>query len=200
MKKYLFILILAAFSVNSQESEKTVTELNNFADSVDVLIKNSVGGPGELMVSTINISRNERAIGMQNTKISYFYNQKEDSAYEIDGVMQFMPRYDAPLAILVEYNIAASQTVVVYYYIQGYNLLYRFISSGGYGYTNSTYWVKNQDLIRYEERNSLVGSKHIVQEEKFSKEVYSNGLLVMDHLKDHMKLYYDIFKVSGLDK
>jgi hypothetical protein len=200
MKKYLFILILAAFSVNSQENEKTVTELNNYADSVDVLIKNSTGGPGELMVSTVNISRNERAIGMQNTKISYFYNQKEDSAYEIDGVMQFMPRYDAPLAVLVEYNIASSQTVVVYYYIQGNNLLYRFISTGGYGYTNSVYWIKNQELIRYEERNSLVGSKHVVQEEKFSKEVYSNGLLVMDHLSDYLKLYYDMFKVSGLDK
>ncbi len=200
MKKYLFILILAAFSVNSQENEKTVTELNNFADSVDVLIKDSSGGPGELMVSTVNISRNERAIGMQNTKISYFYNQKEDSAYEIDGVIQFLPRYDAPLAVLVEYNIAASQTVVVYYYIQGNNLLYRFISTGGYGYTNSAYWIRNQELIRYEERNSLVGSKHVVQEEKFSKEVYSNGLLVMDHLRDHLKLYYDMFKVSGLDK
>ena len=199
MKKYFFILMLASVSVYSQENY-AVNSLNAFADSVDALIKNSTGDAGELMVSTVSVNRNESAIGMQNTKLSYYYFQMDDSVYEIDGALSFMPRYSDPLVIMAEYNIAASQTVVVYYYIQGNNLLYRSISTGGHGYTNSAYWIKDQELIRFEERNSMIGSKHVVQEDKFSKEVYSNGILVMDHLKAHLKLYYDIFKVSGIDK
>lgn len=200
MKTTIILLLLIQFSVYSQNNENIVTELNSYADSVDNLIKNSAGIPGELFVNTINSIRNERAIGIQNTKISYYYFQKEDSVIEIDGAVHFIPKYNPPLAIMAEYNIAASQTVVVYYYLQGNNLLYRFISSGGYGYTNTAYWVNNGELIRFEERNSDVGSKHIVQTEKFSKEVYSDGILVMDRLKDHLKLYYEIFQVSGLDK
>lgn len=200
MKTTIILLLLIQFSVYSQNNENIVTELNSYADSVDNLIKNSAGIPGELFVNTINSIRNERAIGIQNTKISYYYFQKEDSVIEIDGAVHFIPKYNPPLAIMAEYNIAASQTVVVYYYLQGNNLLYRFISSGGYGNTNTAYWVNNGELIRFEERNSDVGSKHIVQTEKFSKEVYSDGILVMDRLKDHLKLYYEIFQVSGLDK
>ncbi len=200
MKTNIILLLLIQFSVYSQNNENIVTELNSYADSVDNLIKNSAGIPGELFVNTINSIRNERAIGIQNTKISYYYFQKEDSVIEIDGAVHFIPKYNPPLAIMAEYNIAASQTVVVYYYLQGNNLLYRFISSGGYGNTNTAYWVNNGELIRFEERNSDVGSKHIVQTEKFSKEVYSDGILVMDRLKDHLKLYYEIFQVSGLDK
>ena len=200
MKKYLFILILAAITAYSQNNEKKITALNNYADSVDQLIKNSGGLPGELMTATVNITRNERAIGIQNTKISYYYFQKEDSVYEINGVVNFLPQYNDPLAVMVEYNIAASQTVVVYYYIQNNDILYRFISSGGYGNTSTAYWISSQELMKYEERNSQVGNNHIIQEEKFSKEVYSNGILVIDHLKEHLKLYYDIFKVSEIDK
>ena len=200
MKNYFFILIFTVCSVYSQNNVDIITDLNKYADSVDILIKNTSGGPGELLKNSVDVTRNERAIGLQNTKISYFYYQADDSVYESDGSVQFLPKYSAPLAILVEYNIAASQTVVVYYYLQGSNLLYRFISSGAYGYKNSVYWIKGQELIKFEERNSDIGSKHIVQEEKFSKEVYSNGILVLDHLKDHLKLYYDIFKVSGIDK
>lgn len=200
MKKYLFILILAAITAYSQNNEKKITALNNYADSVNQLIKNSGGLPGELMTATVNISRNERAIGLQNTKISYFYFQKEDSVYEINGVVNFLPQYIDPLAVMVEYNIAASQTIVVYYYIQNNDILYRFISSGGYGNTKTAYWISSQELLRYEERNSQVGNNHTIQEEKFSKEVYSNGILVIDQLKEHLKLYYNIFKVSEIDK
>lgn len=200
MKTTIFLLFLVQISVFSQYDEQVAERLNAYADSVDNLIKNSTGAPGDIFVNTVNSIRNERAIGLQNTKISYFYFQKEDSVIETDGEVNFIPLYAPPMAILAEYNIAASQTVVVYYYIQGNNLLYRFISSGAYGYINRTFWINDQNLIKFEEKNSDVGSKHIIQTDKFSKEIYSNSILVMDHLRDHLKLYYDIIKVSGMDK
>lgn len=200
MKNCLFILILICSVIFAQNTQKEVEGLNNYADSIDILIKNSSGAPGEISANILKTVRNERAIGMQETKISFYFFQKDDSVYESKNNTYFLPVYSDPLLIAVEYNIAASQSVVVYYYLNGKNCLYRFISSGGYGYTNSSYWFKDQEILQFIERTSVIGNKETIQTEKFSKEIYSDGIQVLDNLKQYLELYYKIFKVSGLDK
>lgn len=200
MKNYLFFLILITSAVLAQNTAKEIEGLNKYADSVDILIKSSGGVPGEISVNSVKTSRNERAIGLQETKISFYYFQKEDSVYESENNTYFLPVYSDPLLITAEYNIAASQTVVVYYYLNGKNCLYRFISSGGYGYTNRLFWFKDQEILQFKERTSVIGNKETIQTEKFSKEIYSDGILVLDNLKQYLELYYKIFKVSELDK
>lgn len=200
MKNYLFFLILITSAVLAQNTVTEIEGLNKYADSVDILIKSSGGVPGEISVNSVKTSRNERAIGLQETKISFYYFQKDDSVYESENNTYFLPVYSDPLLITAEYNIAASQTVVVYYYLNGKNCLYRFISSGAYGNTNRSYWFKDQEILQFKERTSVIGNKETIQTEKFSKEIYSDGILVLDNLKQYLELYYKIFKVSELDK
>lgn len=200
MKNYLFFLILITSAVLAQNTVTEIEGLNKYADSVDILIKSSGGVPGEISVNSVKTSRNERAIGLQETKISFYYFQKDDSVYESENNTYFLPVYSDPLLITAEYNIAASQTVVVYYYLNGKNCLYRFISSGAYGNTNRSYWFKDLEILQFNERTSVIGNKETIQTEKFSKEIYSDGILVLDNLKQYLELYYKIFKVSELDK
>lgn len=197
MKKYLLTLLFIPIAIYSQQIDSNISGINSYAEIIDSVIKNSTGVPGEVFVNSINTVRNERAIGIQNTKISFFYYQKDDSVYDgDDGAVQFLPQYNPPLKIMVEYNIAASQTVVVNYYYTGNGILYRFTSSGGYGYTNKVFWIKNEDLLMYDEINSNIGNARSMEKGNFSKEVYSDGLIVIDHAREYKKMYYDLFKIT----
>lgn len=199
MRTLLFILLFPALLL-AQSAEKTINLLDKFAEQTDSLISNSSGAPGEIYAMTINVQRNVRAIGMQNTKITYFYYQKEDSVYEIDGVVYFTPLYNLPLKITAEYNIAASQNVVSSYYIDGDKYLNRFISTGAYGNIRRNFWISGDELLKYTEKDSNEGQKEQSETRKFSKEVYSDGLIVMDNIRDYLKLYYDIFNIEYKDK
>lgn len=199
MRSLLFILLLPAI-IYSQSAEKTVTLLDKFAEQTDSLIKSSSGAPGEIYTCTINVQRNVRAIGMQETKITFFYYQKDDSVYEVDGVVYFLPKYNLPVKITAEYNIASSQSVVTSYYIDGEKYLNRFISTGAYGNMYRNYWISGGELLKYSKKDSNEGQKEEIQSGKFSKEVYSDGILVMDKIRDYLKLYLDIFSIEYRDK
>lgn len=199
MRTLLFILLFPALLM-AQPAEKTINQLDKFAEQTDSLIANSSGAPGEIYEMSINVQRNVRAIGMQNTKITFYYYQKEDSVYEIDGAVYFAPRYNQPLKITTEYNIAASQSVVSSYYINGDKYLNRFISTGAYGNTYRNFWISGEELLKYTSKDSNEGQKETIEAGKFSKEVYSDGLIVMDNIRDYLKLYYDIFNIEYKDK
>ena len=199
MRTLLFILLIPSMLL-AQSGEKTVTLLDKFADHADSLILNSSGAPGEVYSCTINVQRNVRAIGMQNTKITFYYYQAEDSVYEIDGAVFFLPRYNLPVKITAEYNIAASQSVISSYYIDGDKYLNRFISTGAYGNMYRNFWISGGELLKYISKDSNEGQKEVIQSGKFSKEVYSDGIIVMDRIRDYIKLYYDIFEIEYKDK
>lgn len=201
MKKTLiFLTFLFTINIFSQSNEDKILSLSQFADSVTKLIDGSTGGPGEIFSAAIAMQRNVRAIGMQNTKIIFYYFQVEDSVYEGIKGMEFIPRTAPPLKIQVNYNIAASQTVKISYFIQGENLLYRFESTGEYGNSEKQMWFGNNDIIKYTDVDSD-GKKTIVRDsQKFSKQEYNESLLVLDRLKEYTKLYYDLFKAEQLDK
>jgi len=200
MKTIIIMLFLLQFPVFSQNDEQVVEKLNYYADSVENLIKNTTGAPGEIYTVTVNTMRNLRAIGMQQTKITFFFSQKEDSVYESGNNTFYLPVYSNPLLVAIEYNIAASQSVVVYYYLDGKNYLYRFISSGGYGYTNRAFWFKDEEILQFKEKSSVIGNKETIQTERFSKEVYSDGILVLDNLKQYLELYFNILEIENKDK
>ncbi len=199
MRTLLFILLLPVI-IFSQTGENTVTLLDRFAERTDSLISSSSGTPADVFACTINVQRNVRAIGMQETKITFYYYQREDSVYEVDGAVYFIPRYNLPVKIMAEYNIAASQNVVTSYYIDGDKYLNRFISTGAYGNIYRNFWISGGELLKYSKKDSNEGQKETIESGKFSKEVYSDGILVMDKVRDYIKLYYDIFDIEYRDK
>ena len=81
MKITIILLFLVQLTVFSQNDEKIIKELNTYADSVENLIKSTTGASGEVYSISINTIRNVRAIGVQETKITYFFFQKDDSVY-----------------------------------------------------------------------------------------------------------------------
>lgn len=201
MKTIIILLFLVQFQVFSQNEETIVERLNSYADSVENLIKNTTGAPGEVYSISINTIRNVRAIGVQETKITYYFFQKDDSVYEdSEGTAYFVPRYNPPLLVMVEYNIANSQTVVARYYINGENGLYNIISTGAYGNSNRSFWFGKNDLKRFEERSARDEMGVIIESGKFSKSIYSESLNILDNFSDYTKLYYDIFKIEYKDK
>jgi hypothetical protein len=150
--------------------------------------------------ATVSSIRNERAIGMQQTKITFYYYQQEDSVSESNGTVNFYPRYLPPVKITIEYNIAASQNVRIDYYIFGNKLLCDKFSDGEYGNFISGYWFKGNSLIKYYGKRSDENNKEAVMTDKFSKAVYNESLLVTDRLNLYLKLYYNIFETSQADK
>jgi len=201
MKTIIILLFLVQFSVFSQNDEQVVEKLNTYADSVENLIKNTTGSPDEVYSISVKTIRNVRAIGVQQTKITYFFFQKDDSVYEdSDGTAWFVPRYNPPLMVMVEYNIANSQTVVARYYINGENNLYNIISTGGYGNSNRSFWFGKNDLKRFEERSARDEMGVIIETGTFSKDIYNEGVNILDNFSDYTKLYYDIFKIEYKDK
>ena len=201
MKITIILLFLVQFSVFSQNDEQVIKNLNSYADSVENLIKNTTGAPGEVYSISINTIRNVRAIGVQETKITYFFFQKDDSVYEdSDGTAYFVPRYNPPLMVMVEYNIANSQSVVARDYINGENNLYNIIPTGAYGNSNRSFWFGKNDLKKFEERSARDEMGVIIESGKFSKTIYSESINILDRFKDYQKLYYDIFNLEYKDK
>ncbi len=201
MKTAIILFFLYTALTFSQIDEKLIDDLNAYADSVDNLIKNSSGAPGEVYSNSITVQRNVRAIGMQNTKITFYYFQKDDSVYvDSEGTAYFIPQYNHPLMVMVEYNIANSQTVVARYYINGDNNLYNIISTGAYGNSNRSFWFGKNDLKKFEERSARDEMGVIFEYEDFSKDIYNEGLNILDRIKDYRILYYDIFDIEYKDK
>lgn len=201
MKTAILFLFFYTSLIYSQINEKIINDLNSYADSVNNLISNSSGAPGEVFSNTVTVQRNVRAIGMQNTKITYYYFQKDDSVYEDkDGTVYFIPQYYPPLMVMVEYNIANSQTVVAKYYMNGVNNLYIINSKGAYGNSNRSFWFEGNSLLKFEERSARDEMGVIVEYDKFSMEIYNESLNILDRLNDYKKLHYDIFDIEHKDK
>lgn len=199
MKTAIFLLFLIPTVLLSQNNDILIKELNSYADSVDKLILDS--SPWEIYCNTINTVRNERAIGIQETKISFYYKQKDDSVYEDkDGIVYFIPQYNPPLMVKIEYNIANSQTVTVKYYLNGENYLYNFDSKGEYGNINRTFWFGKNELLRFEEKSARDEMGVMIENEKFSKDTYNESMLIKDKIEMYKNLYYDIFEISYKDK
>ena len=128
--------------------------------------------------------------------------QKEDSVYDDGKTVQFIPRYNPPLKVHIEYNIAASQSVIIDYYFDTEGLFNycHYISKGEYGYEENKFMFYNYDLINIEKYNNS-DSKPIYEKNiNFTKEDYDEGGKIMGNETEYRKLYYNLFRCEIIDK
>ena len=201
MKNLVFVLIILFSSqCFSQSNKEKLKSIKDYADSIDNAINNSIGYPGEIFCNTVNMKRNERAIGMQETKISFYFWQKDDSVIENGNEIRFYQVYNRPLKIKVEYNIAASQNVVVCYYYSGKSIYYIYKTEGEYGNEESRYSFYNFDLI-YTGRSDKENNNQLT--DRFTdftkKETIDSGKIITNSA-EYEKLYFLIFSAGQLDK
>lgn len=194
------VLFLAGITVYGQDYESIAKNISDSAVGIDSLIAHSTGAPSDVFNNTVTTMRNVPAIGMQETKITFYFFQKEDSLYESDDASYYVPRYSPAVKILAEYNIGTGQQVSVSYYLSGENVFYHFHSGGDYGSTVWKLWFYNNDMIKHYKGEVDWLVETTKGKKKFSKEEYNRGLMVMDNLTEYIKLYKKIFKVEQIDK
>jgi hypothetical protein len=194
------ILLTMSFMIFGQSNEDKVITITTYTASIDSMINISDGLPGEILSSTVTSKRNIRAIGMQETKITFYYTQKDDSVYDDGKSVHYIQRNNPPLKVLVQYNIATSQSVNVSYYFDKELNYYKYVSSGEYGYDEQRFWFDNSNPIKYEKYDTANAKPAIERNDKFSKTEYSNALLILDHAREYKKLYEVIFTVEKIDK
>ncbi len=203
MKSIAVTLVLfITFSDFSQTNDNNVKSIQIFSDSIDNIINNSTGFPGEVFCNTITMKRNVRVIGMQDTKISFYYMQKEDSVYDDGKIVQFIPQYNPPLKIHIEYNIAASQMEYYSYYFDnsGKLIYYLWISNGEYGSSKKQYWFDNFKLLKIEGFKAHDKGSVINKTGNFTVDEQKSALEIMENAVSYVEEYYNLFKIELIDK
>ena len=196
----IILTFIISITIFSQNNEDKIRSIKNYADSIDNVMIHSEGIPGELFCNTVTIKRNERAIGLQETKISFYFLQKEDSVIDDGNEVHFIPVYTPPLKILIEYNIAASQNVSISYYFYNKFIYYCFKSTGDFGYDERKFVLTKSTLKYYAKYNSE--SKNPVAEKykDFSSEENLQSGKIYSNSVDYEKLYFQTFYAGQLDK
>lgn len=202
--KSLIICVFITISISafSQDMESSLKEIDSYVDSVNTIIMNSSGLQGEVFCNSINTKRNVRAIGLQNTEINFYFMQKEDSVYENENDVMFIPQYNPPLKIQIEYNIAASQTENISYYYNkaGALVFYHRMSEGAYGSFWQRCWFDNNILIKIMKDES----SNIKTNDEITGKPQHEDLVDGDNIKEtasiYLKEYYNLFELEMLDK
>ncbi|MBZ0203329.1 MAG: hypothetical protein K8I03_09975 [Ignavibacteria bacterium] len=206
MKTTLSLLILTAFLVisstntRSQDNYNLTTEITQFADSLDLILGLSTNLPGEYLCNSVTTYRNIRAIGMQETKISYYFMQKDDSVIETSGSIEFLQQYSPASKVNIAYNIAASQKVNISYYYLG-NLIYcKHLSSGDYGYEEKRICLRGDELIKIERYDTNDEKPAYRKVRDFSRHDLFEASEVRRNSEEYEKLGKSLFKAEQLFK
>lgn len=194
----IFLFVFSYCTVNSQTDKIQI--ISNYKDSIDNILNNTDVLPGDVFCNTITMSSNKRAIGIQKTKISFYFISKEDSVYE-NGTVQFIPLYNTPLKILVEYNIAARPVKISYYFNNtGMLVYYNYKYSLEDEYKENRYWFNSGIILRAEKYEGK-GTKPVYDKfESFSNKDYEDANNIFYKAGFYITMYFKIFETEKLDK
>jgi len=202
--KILAMNFVLLFTVSnfSQTNDEKIEAIKNYCDSIENIINNSSGFPGDIFCDIITTIRNVRAIGMQETKISFYFMQKEDSVYDDGSTMLFIPQYNPPIKIHIGYNIAASQIVDIEYFYNSFGELcyYYYFSKGEYGNEEKKYWFDNFNLLQIENYNDKSKKSTYKKQGKYTKDEMEESLDIVENSNAYLEEYYNIFDTELIDK
>ncbi len=194
------LLVFSTANTQSQDSYTLTTDITQFADSIDVVLGSSTNLPGEYLCNTITTYRNVRAIGMQETKISYYFMQKDDSVVETTSSTEFIERYSPAGKVNISYNIAASQIVNISYYYKGSLIYCKYVSRGDYGYEEKRIWLNGEELIKIERYDTNNESPAYRKISDFSRHDLFEASEVRRNSEEYENLAKSLFKAEQLFK
>jgi hypothetical protein len=196
----VFFLFIIAYPTVHSQSDK-VQLIRNYTDSIDNILKNSDGLPGDVFCNTITMRSNKRAIGIQDTKISFFFMQRDDSVYEDVNGVQFIPRYNPPLKILVEYNVSAIPVIIAYYFDNtGMLVYYNNKYSSGEESSQNKCWFNSGIIQRIEKYTGESKNPVYEKSESFSSKDYGDAKKILFKSGLYVNMYYKIFDTEKIDK
>jgi hypothetical protein len=199
MRTFLAITLLLLCRAIYAQSQ--IESINAYVDSIDGIITSATGLPGEISCNTVTTSRVVRAIGPQETRIGFYFMQKEDSATEGSEGVIFVPKLNQPLKILVEYNIAASQHVKVSYYFDkdGVFAFRKYESIGEYGDKFLKQWYTGTELLAVEIFED--GKRTLFDKtEDIPAQQLNTSIVTRESSKIYKEMYYNLFNLEQIEK
>lgn len=200
MKKIIIVtLLLGLYSSAVYSQGNKYRKIEKYCNKVDSIINLDSDIHTAYMVHSINFETNKRAIGKQNTTVKFYYPMPIDSVVESEKGTDFIYIYKPPAKISVEYNIAASQNIVISYYFneKGKLLLYWYQSKGEYGCVDTKKYFDKNKLIRESELklpDCNSSDAEVKQKNSFTE------VRILDNVKTYIKMFNELIKTEQLDK
>jgi len=208
-RKISAILAFIFFAVSfAYPQNQAVVKINKYCKELDEKISEEGEYRNYVMIHTVNYESNVRAIGRQNTTIKFYYTQPGDSVKEENGNVEIIDLYKPPLKITIEYNIAASQQVLINYYPdeKGNLVLYHYVSKGAYTngeeffYYNDGKPVKIKYMATDEGKEVLEKYKNYEKESGFAKEELKKCEGILKKFGEYKIFFDNMIKIEKLDK
>jgi len=191
----------------SYAQNAAVEKINSLCADTDKKISEEEGLNNYYMFHTVDFESNVRAIGKQNTRVTFFYNQPGDSLVEENGTSNVIDVYKPPVKIDIEYNIAASSKVHIRYYSdESGNLAYYKFSSTGYATESRNYYFEKgkiiyiDNVLPYFDDNSVKENKTFKADKDFPKEYLKKCEEIIRKYNEYKDFFFKMIKVEKLDK
>jgi len=207
-RKISAILMLFFFAASfSYAQNAAVEKINSLCYDTNKKISEEEGFNNFYMFHIIDFESNVRAIGKQNTRVTFFYTQPGDSLIEQNGVTNVIDVYRSPVKIDIEYNIAASSKVHIRYYTdEAGNLMYYKFTSTGYATEERNYYFDKGKIIYINntmpafDDNTIKETKIFKAEKDFPKEYLKKSEEILKKFIEYKDFFFKMINIEKLDK
>lgn len=209
MRKISVLLVLVFFASSFAFSQNAyVDKINKYCTDLNDKLSAEGEYRNYVMIHTVNFESNVRAIGKQNTTISFYYTQPGDSVKEENGISEFIDIYKPPLKITIEYNIAASQKVSIEYYPdeKGKLVYFHYNTKGEYTNGEEFFYFKDGKPVKIkyiatdEGKEVLEKYKTLDKESGFAKEELKKCDSILKKFGEYIKFFDSMIKIEKTDK
>jgi len=207
------IFIFTVFVVNVYPQSNDVQNIIEYCEDLDSRINTS----GVYLVHSVNFETNVRAIGIQHTEIKFYYPFPGDSVVENENGVNFFYVYKPPLKVTVEYNIAASQNILIEYYYgtEGNLILYYMLTKGAYTCGEENYFFNKDELLKISSEpiencadkdgiplTDFTGGKYksYMKEKDFTRHDLFLAGNMQKKAKEYIKMFNELVKFEQIDK
>lgn len=202
-----FLLVIPAFTLHPQDLK--TEDIDKYCSELNAKLPTEEGFYTDYFVHRINYHSNFRAIGLQNTEVSFYYAQPEDAVNEETGDPTFELIYSPPPKVTIDYNIAASQYVnIEYYYRDGKLVLYVCLSKGAYYCKEEKYYFNSTGLIKLSvtepedcrDIETLERPQVYERSGNFSSGEQKIAEDILKRSKEYNRAFDELIRIEGLEK
>lgn len=216
--KKLFILYILLISLNiSLAQTEKIFLIEQRCDSINSLISSEEEAPFSFLIYRIELKSIKRAIGEQNTFVSFYLFPPKDSVIEKKRSTKFIYVYSPPFKINVKYNIAASQFYSIdYYFNPDGKLIFYHLETKGADFCGFEKWCfMNDSLLKIDiapVENCTDAEGNPIKEftseafnpysadTNFTKKDYSKSKKIIAKAKKYITMYKRLTKIEELEK
>ncbi len=207
------VFALAILTLNIYPQDKDVQNIVEYCYDLDSKIEFE----GVYLVHSIKFETNRRAIGIQYTEVKFYYPYPGDSVIENENGVQFLYLYKPPVKVKIEYNIAASQNILIEYYFGSKSnlIFYYMLTKGAYTCGEEKYFFNKDELLKIVKEpiencvdkdgkllTDFVEGKYrsYMKEKDFTRHDLLLSGNIQKNAKMYLKMFDELVKLEEIDK